>query len=123
MTIVGQVITQFQQNNSIVKSGKTKLMSGELDLTGLTGAGTSLSCYVGKRKRTFSQQMEGNVNSFEAYCMAEIGTNIESFDIILTERGERFIVGPVSIRNDNTTINSNLNDAGYLYADLELYSE
>lgn len=123
-SVIDSVTTQFAQTNLIVKAGHTKLMSGELNLSNLDGVGVSIVCYVGKKKRAFSQEMEGNVDSFQAYVMAapDVSPTIEPFDLIITQRGEKFMVGPVSQRNNETTINSELDVAAYVYADLEIYT-
>ncbi len=125
MTIINNVLTQFAQTNKIVKTGKDLLMSGELDLTDLDASSVAIVCYIGKKKRELNQQLEGNVNSFQSYAMAEsdVSPTIETHDLLVTERGEVFIVGAISQRNNETTINSNLDDAAYLYCDLELYED
>jgi len=124
MSIMDNILVNFKQTNTIVKEGGDLLMSGELDLD-LTTPAVSIACYVGKKKREFSQEVEGNINSFQAYVMAKpnVSPTIESHDLIITERGEKFIVGAVSQRNNGTTINNVLDDATYLYADLELFTE
>ena len=123
MSVMDNIIENFAQTITIIKTGKDLLMSGELDLDNTDGIAISVSCYIGKKKIEFDQQAEGNINSFQSYVMALIDINIETHDLLITERGEKYIVGPVSIRNDNTTINNELNAAAYLYADLELWTE
>ena len=123
--IIDLVTTQFVQTNTIVKGGRDLLQSGELTLANLGDASVAITCYIGKKKKTFSQEIEGNVNSFQSYVMAktDVSPTIAAFDLIVTERGDKFLVGPVSIRNENTDINSQINEAAYLYADLELYED
>jgi hypothetical protein len=125
VSIVKTALTDFPQTNLIVKDGKDLLMSGQLNLTDLDGAGVAIECLILKKKRQFNQSVEGNVNTFPSYVMAETSVSpaIESQDLLITQDGKKFIVGAVSIRHDNTGIQDLLNEAAYLYADLELYSE
>lgn len=119
------ILVNFAQNNFIVKTGKELVESGQLDLTNLGDTPVSVECYIGKKKRTLSQEVEGNVSSFQSYVMArpDVTPLIATHDLVVTERGEVFIVGPVSQRNNGTTINSELDSATYLYAELEIFED
>ena len=124
MTIVGNVLTQFPQTNTIIKSSVAELlMSGELDFDEAVSSAVSIACYIGKKKGSQDQQLEGNLVTLETYVMAEINVNptLESHDILITEDGRQFIVGEVTPVNENTAIGTGVDDASYLRADLELY--
>ena len=81
------IILNFVQNNTIIKSGKELLMSGELNLTDLTATSVSIECYIGKKKRELNQQIEGNVDSLQAYVMArsDVSPTITTHDLLVTE--------------------------------------
>lgn len=125
MGVIDDVLTDFVQSNTIVKNGQELLMSGELELPNLDAAAVSITCYIGKSKREFKQESVGNINTLQAYVMARIDVSptIEAHDLLINERGQKFIVGPVTLRNENTTVGGTLNDAAYLYAPLELYQD
>lgn len=125
MTIIDNVLNIFPQNNTIIKSGKELLMSGELNLSDLTATSVSIVCYIGKKKRELNQSVEGNVNSLQAYVQArpDVSPTITTHDLLVTERGEVFMVGAVTQRNNGTTINGDLDFATYLYAELEIYED
>lgn len=125
MVIIDTLLATVKQTNLIVKSGKDLLMGGELDLTNLDGVGVSISCYIGKKKKSLNQEVEGNVVTLPTYVMANPSVTplIETHDLLIGQNGEKYIVGEVTIKNSDTTINNILNDASYLYADLEIYEE
>lgn len=54
---------------------------------------------------------------------SDVNPTITTHDLLVTERGEVFMVGAVTQRNNGTTINNSLDDATYIRADLEIYED
>ena len=125
MAVIDLLLAGFVQTNTIVKGGQALLMSGEFELGQFEDASASITCYIGKKKKTFSQEREGNVNAFQAYVCAktDVSPAIETNDLIIDQRGSQWVVGATSIRNDNTDISGDTNAGEYLYAELELFEE
>lgn len=119
MAIIDLNLSVFGQTVKLVKTGKDLLMSGEIDLTNLDGTGTDISAVIVKHKKKDSSEKEGRVETFPASIKTKTDINIEEDDLIITQK-EVFLIGEVSLRNDNITGTAGVL-SGYNYAPLELY--
>lgn len=119
MAIIDLNLSVFGQTVKLVKTGKTLLMSGEIDLTNLDGVGTDISAVIVKHKKKDSSEKGGRVETFPGSIKTKTDVNIEEDDLIITQN-EVFLIGEVSLRNDNITGLAGVL-SGYNYATLELY--
>lgn len=119
MAIIDLNLATFGQTVKHVVTGKALLMSGEINLTNLDGVGVDIAAVISKKYKTDSSEKEGRVETFKSIIKVREAIDLKQDDLIITQK-EIFLVGEVSLRNDNQTgTASTLN--GYKRADLELY--
>jgi len=119
MAIIDLNLATFGQTVKLVKTGKTLLMSGEINLSNLDGAGTDILAVITKHKKSDSSEKEGRVETFPAHIKTKTSVNIEEDDLIITQK-EVFFIGEVSLRNDNITGSAGIL-CSYKIAPMELY--
>lgn len=119
MAIIDLNLATFGQTVKLVKTGKDKLMSGEINLTNLDGVGTDISAVITKHKKSSSSEKEGRTEDFQATIKTKTDVNIEEDDLIITQN-ETYYIGAVSLRNDNITGSAG-ELSGYKIAPMELY--
>jgi len=119
MAIIDLNLSTFGQTVKHVITGKDLLMSGEINLTNLDGVGVDLLAVITKHRKTDSSEKEGRVETFPSVIKVKENINLSQDDLIITQK-EVFIVGEVSLRNDNQTGSASALN-GYKRADLELY--
>ena len=120
MAIIDLNLATFGQTVELIKTGKDLLMSGELNLSNLTGTGTEIEAVITKGHKEDSSEKEGRPNTFKSKIKVRQSINLEQNDLIITQE-EIFLVGEVSLRNDNITGTAGVL-SGYKVASLELYT-
>ena len=119
MAIIDLNLETFGQTVKLVKTGKALLMSGEIKLEDLDDAGTDILVVLVKHKKSDSSEKEGRVETFPGSIRTKTDVNIEEDDLIISQK-EVFVIGEVSLRNDNIT--GTVGElCGYKNAPLELY--
>jgi hypothetical protein len=119
MAIIDLNLATFGQTVKHVITGKDLLMSGEIDLTNLDGVGVDLRCVITKKNKTDTHEKEGRVESFPSVIKVKENIDLNQDDLVITQK-EVFLVGEVSLLNDNQTGTVSSLE-GYKRADLELY--